>query len=190
MYQWNSIITFCSREVALRLCRYPLLVNTFPLLVIWCDMFSLGWTPSPLSSFWRQDSDWKSLPTHWTQHVQMRCKLLAAAPLILFCKQDILPLICTPSLSYVPLPLLSPLPFSLLLPSSPLSPLLSFPPSPFSFSFNSHVSPPPSILLFSSSIFSYSLPPSPTPLPFSLPDTPLHCAAGVRMLRRDRHSLS
>ena len=185
MYQWNSIITFCSRAVALRLCRYPLLVNTFPLLVIWCDMFSLGWTPSPLSSFWRQDSDWKSLPTHWTQHVQMRCKLLAAAPLILFCKQDILPLICTPSLSYVPLPLLSPLLFSLLLLfllySLFLIPL--FPSTPM-------FPPLPSILLFSSSIFSYSLPPSPTPLPFSLPDTPLHCAAGVRMLRRDRHSLS
>ena len=147
-------------------------------------MFSLGWTPCPgvdpfsLVKFWRQNCNWKN---HSTQHVQMRCKLLAAAPFVLQAGYSSIDMyssfLCTPSSSFS----------SPLLPSSPLSPLLSFPPSPFSFSFNSHVSP---LLHFFSSPPLSSPFPSPTPLPFSLPDTPLLCVAGVRMLRRDHHSLS
>ena len=144
---WN--IAFYSRAVALRLCRHPLYVNTFPffsfpqLVVIWCDMLGdiQSWSDTlpcsrpvlPCQGFGGRTATWKNLPT---QLVQMRCKSLAAA---LFVLQEGYSSIDTYPFSFLRTPSSS---------SSSLSPFSSsfsstvFSSFPFfPFSFNSHVSP-------------------------------------------------
>ena len=138
------------------------------------QIFSLGQTPYPgvdpysLVKFLEAASNWKNLPT---QHAQMKCKSLAAAP---FC--------CANRRTYSSI-------------DTHPSSFLHIP----SFSFSSSSFPPTflSSILFLFLFFSILFFPVPSsllsllpPSPLLPPDTPLFCVAGVRMLRRDHPSLS
>ena len=91
----------------------------------WLDALPCSRPVLPCQVFGGRTATGKNLPT---QHVQMRCKSLAAALFVLQAGYSSIDTY-TP-LSYVPLPLLPPHP----------SPLLSSPLSFFPFSFNSHAS--------------------------------------------------
>ena len=163
------------------------------LVVIWCDMLGdiqsrsntlpwsryllpcqvLGGRPATGKTFQHSMHKWDV--SHLPQH-----------HFVVWTGEHILLLILTPSLSYISPPFLSPRSSSF--PPTLLSSVC------FPFLFYYHASPFSSSIPLFSSIFFFSVPPSLLPLlppsPLLPPDTPLFCAAGVRILRRDHHSLS